>query len=94
MLVVLSVKYPHVKVLVTADKSLLVDREQSDARHQQGVGNLILIRRENENIRIGTRIVVTICMINGGRVQLGITADKSIPVDREEVYLRKLRERG
>lgn len=46
---------------------------------------LILTRRVNEDIRIGQDIVITVTDIGGGRVQLGITAPRDVPVSRGEL---------
>ncbi|KKL49245.1 hypothetical protein LCGC14_2317440 [marine sediment metagenome] len=47
---------------------------------------LVLSRQKDESIMIGDNIEVTIVDVHGGRVRLGITAPKSIPVHRKEVY--------
>ena len=47
---------------------------------------LILTRRINEVIRIGDHIQVVIVAIEGNKVRLGITAPRSLPVHRQEVY--------
>lgn len=47
---------------------------------------LALSRKANESIVIGNDIEVTILEIKGDQVKIGITAPKSIPVYREEVY--------
>jgi carbon storage regulator len=51
---------------------------------------LVLSRYRNEKIVIGepgpNQVVITIVDIRGDKVRLGINADKSIPVHREEVY--------
>ena len=49
---------------------------------------LILTRRIGENLRIGTNVSVTVLGVKGNQVRVGITAPKSLPVHREEVYLR------
>jgi carbon storage regulator len=46
---------------------------------------LVLTRRANESIMIGTDIVVTVLDIKGDQVRIGIRAPKSVPVHREEV---------
>lgn len=46
-----------------------------------------------ESFRVGVNVVVSVVRIEHRRVLFGIEADRSIPVDREEVYLRKLHER-
>ncbi|MDH5187338.1 MAG: carbon storage regulator CsrA [Rhodospirillaceae bacterium] len=51
---------------------------------------LVLQRRENEVIRIGDDITITIVDIDryGKKVRLGIDAPGEISVHREEVYRR------
>lgn len=47
---------------------------------------LALSRKANESIVIGNDIKITILEIKGDQVKIGITAPKSVPVYREEVY--------
>lgn len=47
---------------------------------------LALSRKENESIMIGNDIEITILEVKGEQVKLGITAPKSVPIYREEVY--------
>jgi len=47
---------------------------------------LVLSRKKDESIVINDDITVTIVDIRGGKVRLGIDADPSIPVHRQEVY--------
>jgi len=54
---------------------------------------LILTRREGEIIRIGKDIEVSIVAINKSQVRVGIKAPNNVAVDREEIALRKDRER-
>lgn len=49
---------------------------------------LILTRRISEAILIGDEVTIRVLDIKGNQVRLGIEADKSIPVHREEVYAR------
>ncbi|GAA5442471.1 carbon storage regulator [Microbulbifer sp. NBRC 101763] len=49
---------------------------------------LILTRRIGENIRIGTKVSVTVFEVKGDQVKVGVDAPKSISVHREEIYLR------
>lgn len=49
---------------------------------------LILTRRVNESFRIGDDVIVTILGSKGNQVRIGIEADKSIPVHREEIWQR------
>ena len=47
---------------------------------------LVLSRKKNETIMIGTDIVLTVVDIRGDKVRLGIEAPKEIPVHRGEIY--------
>lgn len=47
---------------------------------------LVLSRNENQSIMIGDDVEVTICEVKGMKVRLGISAPKSIPVHRREIY--------
>jgi carbon storage regulator len=47
---------------------------------------LVLSRRKDESIVIGDDVHVTIVDIRGDTVRLGITAPKSIPVYRKEIF--------
>ncbi len=47
---------------------------------------LVLSRRKDESIMIGDDVEITIVDIRGDKVRLGITAPKTIPVHRREVY--------
>lgn len=47
---------------------------------------LALSRKANESVVIGNDIKVTVLEIKGDQVKIGITAPKSVPVYREEVY--------
>ena len=53
---------------------------------------LILTRRPEESLHIGTDIVLTVLSIKGNQVRLGVRAPADVVVDREEVHLRKQRE--
>jgi len=52
---------------------------------------LILTRRNEETIKIGDDISIKILNIKGGQVRVGVSAPKYIPVHREEVYHRQLK---
>lgn len=47
---------------------------------------LVLSRKKDESIVIGDDVEITIVDVRGDKVRLGITAPKSIPVHRREVY--------
>ena len=49
---------------------------------------LALSRKKDEAIVINNDIDVTIIEVKGDQVKLGITAPKSVPVYRKEVYLQ------
>ncbi|MFS1523947.1 carbon storage regulator CsrA [Microbulbifer sp. 2304DJ12-6] len=55
---------------------------------------LVVKRRPGENLRIGTNVSVTVLGISGNQVRVGIKAPKSLPVHREEVYVRIQKERA
>jgi carbon storage regulator len=46
---------------------------------------LVLTRKLNESIIIGSTIEIKIARINGNQVRIGITAPKNIPVYRKEI---------
>ncbi|BBM04141.1 carbon storage regulator CsrA [Microbulbifer sp. GL-2] len=54
---------------------------------------LILKRRTGENLRIGANVSVTVLEVKGNQVKIGISAPKSLPIHREEIYLRIRKER-
>lgn len=47
---------------------------------------LILSREKGESIMIGDDVEIIIINVRGGKVRLGITAPKKIPVHRREIY--------
>lgn len=49
---------------------------------------LILTRRVGETLMIGDNVVVTILGINRKHVRIGVTAPRTIPVHRKEIYER------
>ncbi|WP_445358486.1 carbon storage regulator CsrA [Microbulbifer sp. ANSA005] len=53
---------------------------------------LILKRRTGENLRIGTNVSITVLEVKGNQVKIGIRAPKSLPVHREEIFVRIKRE--
>jgi carbon storage regulator len=54
---------------------------------------LILTRRQQESLKIGDDITVTVLGVKGYQVRIGVQAPKHIPVHREEVYQRILAEK-
>ena len=52
---------------------------------------LILTRRVGETLIIGDNIRVTILGVKGNQVRIGTEAPKDMPVDREEIAIRKRR---
>lgn len=57
---------------------------------------LILNRRLGERLIVGDPIIATISIlgISGNQVRLGIEADESIPVHREEIFDKIQAEKG
>jgi len=47
---------------------------------------LIVTRRSGERIMVGDDVVIEIMEIVGNSVRVGISAPRSIPVYREEIY--------
>lgn len=47
---------------------------------------LVLSRKNDEVIRIGSDVIIKVVDIRGDKVRLGIEAPSEIPVHREEVY--------
>lgn len=47
---------------------------------------LVLMRREDESLRIGDSIKMTVLEIKGNRVRLGIDAPRHVSVHREKIY--------
>ena len=53
------------------------------------MGLLVLTRKKGEVLCIGDDIRVTVLEISRNQVRLGIEAPRSVPVDREEIRIRK-----
>ena len=49
---------------------------------------LILTRRPNETLMIGTEITVTVLGVKGNQVRIGVNAPKTVTVHREEIFER------
>jgi carbon storage regulator len=60
--------------------------EYSKDRQQKELAMLVLSRQRDESIMIGDDVEIIIVDVRGDKVRLGITAPKSIPVHRREIY--------
>ena len=49
---------------------------------------LALARKVNESIMLGNDIEITLLEIKGDQVKSGISAPKSVPIYRKEIYLQ------
>ncbi len=47
---------------------------------------LVLTRSTDQSIMIGNDIEIVVVAVRGGKVRLGITAPKHVPVHRKEIY--------
>ena len=54
----------------------------------KGGNVLILTRRPNETLNIGTEITVTVLGVKGNQVRMGVNAPKNVAVHREEIFER------
>ncbi|QFT54361.1 carbon storage regulator CsrA [Microbulbifer sp. THAF38] len=48
---------------------------------------LFLKRRTGELLRIGASVSVTVLEVKGNQVKIGISAPRSLPIHREEIYV-------
>lgn len=55
---------------------------------------LVLSRKKDEVIRIGSDVTLTIVDIRGDKVRVGIEAPKHVPVHRQEIFEAIEREQG
>lgn len=55
---------------------------------------LVLCRKRDESIQIGADIEIRVVDIRNDQVRIGVTAPKSIPVDRAEVAEQKRQEQA
>ncbi len=46
---------------------------------------LILTRRVGESVRIGEDVTITVLRVKGTQVRLGVTAPRTVTVQREEI---------
>lgn len=53
---------------------------------------LVLTRKLNEEIIIGDNIRITVVEVAPGRVKIGVSAPKSVRVDRAEIHEKKQQE--
>jgi carbon storage regulator len=53
---------------------------------------LILTRKPGESLYIGDNVKIVVVEVKGSQVRLGIEADRSLPIYREEIYLQILEE--
>ena len=53
---------------------------------------LVLTRKKNESIVINDDIEITIVDIQHDQIRIGITAPKTVPVYRKEIYLQIMEE--
>jgi len=49
---------------------------------------LALSRKMNESIMIGNDVEITILEVKGDQVKIGISAPKSVPIYRKELYMQ------
>jgi len=56
-------------------------------------GMLILNRRQGERIRIGDDVEISVLLVNGNQVRIGINAPRDVQVHRQEIYERIQAER-
>lgn len=49
---------------------------------------LVLSRKQGESIVVNNDIVVTVVEVRGDKVKLGIVAPKTVPVHRQEVWVK------
>jgi carbon storage regulator CsrA len=59
---------------------------------KEGLTVLVLTRKPNEEIIIGDNIRITVVEVAPGRVKIGISAPKSVRVDRAEIHEKKQQE--
>ncbi len=55
---------------------------------------LILSRRIGEKIVIGDNVTITVLGVKGNQIRVGIEAPRDVPVHREEIHQRILKERA
>lgn len=50
---------------------------------------LVLTRRIGETIVVDGEIHITVVAVDGNRVRIGVNAPPSVPVDRQEIHVRR-----
>ena len=55
-------------------------------------GNLVLTRKPDQSIMIGDEIEIVVLEVRGEQVRIGISAPRTVPVHRKEVYERRQQE--
>ena len=53
---------------------------------------LVLSRKQNERIRVGDSVVVTIVRVSGDKVRIGIEAPPNVKVLRDELEVERMGE--
>jgi carbon storage regulator len=53
---------------------------------------LVLTRKAGQSVIIGDGIEVTVLSVSGDKVRIGVTADKEVPIYRNEVHERMAEE--
>jgi len=69
-----------------------ITRNFGTSTPKEGHAMLVLTRKANEEIVIGDNIRITVVEVAPGRVKIGITAPKSVRVDRAEIHEKKQQE--
>ncbi len=59
-----------------------------------GVAMLVLTRKVGERLVINGNVTVTVLGLRGNQVRIGVAAPLEVPVHREEIYQRILKERA
>lgn len=54
---------------------------------------LVVTRKVGQRVLVGDDIFIKVMKIEGNQVSIGIEAPADVPIDREEIRERKLRER-
>jgi carbon storage regulator len=72
--------------MIAANEFQAIHHQRSFIPSTEGLSfMLVLSRRENERIRLGESIVITVVRLSGDKVRLGIEAPPDVVVLREEL---------